>query len=196
MQLRKRLSDCDVPQEFIILDVVPLQAGTNIRQTNAPHTYIELSRVVDDIQLSWFFIWWGPAYDKVIILRKEDEVNIAPDGPASGGTQVASQYLAGECLATVSWEYVAYTPNLLDTFEVLNLLSLTYPNYNVLALRPCDWFPRAIYGILYDTYFLGKENTRDSFWKKVKFYIFVRCLTTGFCRFFRCLSDCRDFKGY
>ena len=196
MQLRKRFYFNIIPQEFVILDVVPLQAGTNIPQTNALHTYIEINRGVDEAQMSWLFFWWGPADDRVIILRKEDEVNIALDG--LGGTQ-ASQYRAGECLATVSWESVAFTgtPNLLDTFEVLNLLSLTYPNYNVLALRPCDWFPRAIYDILYGTYSLGEENTGDSVWKKAKFYI-IRCLTpspsTSFRRLFSCLSDCRD--GY
>jgi hypothetical protein len=149
-----------------VLDVVSLAPGTNTPQANPRHTYIEVGRSGDEDKMSFFGIL-GPASDQVCILRQGDEVNILHDQ----GTESDNPSTR---IATLSWEIAL--PNLLDVFSAITLLSVTFPTYNILT-RQCCWFARAIYDVLRYAYDPVIENTGDEFWKREKFYIFVRLLT-------------------
>jgi hypothetical protein len=180
IQHRKRLHQ-DYQHEFLILDVVPLVPGTDTPQSNAPHTLIEVGRVGDKAS---FFSIWGVAVDEVSVLLSEDEASILQPTAKSTGEGSSkgtpdnrtepSQFIAGELLATLSWELEI--PNLLDVFLVITTLSLAFPNYNIFTCQ-CFWLARAIYETLRHGYRPSLESTGDKLWKRARFLMFIRLLT-------------------
>ncbi|KAI9567508.1 hypothetical protein HD554DRAFT_2107700 [Boletus coccyginus] len=173
VQHRKRTLE-GLQHESLILDVVPLIPGGNWPQRDPLHTYIEVGRLKDPDHAC---LVWGVAKDKVTILGQEKRAVHAKSGPedrSARQTPSIRTTFEGISLFTLSW--ARDLPNLIDVFEIIRLLSLTHPHYNIFS-RQCFWFARAIFRILRSTYEFVEEATGDKAWKMGKFLIFFRVLT-------------------
>jgi hypothetical protein len=162
--------------ESLILDVVPLVPGRNVPLNNPSHTYIQLGRFKDREQTSLFGIW-GLARDEVVVVGRE-----AKD------VQESKEHSPDDCLSTISW--AAELPNLVDVFDIIQLLSLMFPYYNIVT-RQCYWFARTIYNCLRHTYGPYREDVGKKGWKRSKFML-IRFLTPSPPSFL--LSFCRVKK--
>lgn len=67
-------------------------------------------------------------------------------------------------------------PNLIDVFDVIQLLSLVFPCYNIIA-RQCYWFARTIYDCLRHAYSPYREDVLGKKWWKRSKFMLVRLLT-------------------
>lgn len=148
--------------ESLIFDVVPLIPGRNIPQNNPSHAYIQIGRFKDRTQTSFFGLW-GLARDEVVVVGREATV-----------VQESKEHDPDDCLSTISW--AAPLPNLIDVFDVIQLLSLMFPCYNIIT-RQCYWFARTIYDCLRHAYSPYREDVLGKKWWKRSKFMLVRLLT-------------------
>jgi len=141
--------------ESLVLDVVPLVPGKNVPQNNPSHTYIQIGRFKDRVLL-------GRARDEVVVVGRMTE-----------DVQESNQQGPSDCLSTISW--TIELPNLLDVFDIIQLLSFMFPYHNIFT-RQCHWFARTIYDCLEYAYIPYRQDTGRKLWKRSKFLLF-RCLT-------------------
>jgi len=132
------------PYDCLVLNIVPLVPGCNLPQNVSPsHMSIEVERFKDPTQRSFFDIW-GHASNEVTV------IGVNNGGTSSYIRHQSHPITSDHCLASISW--ATDLPNLIDVFDIIQLLSLMFPHYNLFT-HGNFWLAHTIYSILQETYY-------------------------------------------